>query len=239
MSSRNVKPGSLRPVTIQRDYTDYAEGSVLISVGNTRVLCNASVSSRVPEFLKDSGQGWVTAEYAMLPRSTTTRSSRESLRGKPSGRTLEISRLIGRSLRCAVDLKKLAEYSITIDCDVIQADGGTRCASITGGMVALVDAIRWLRSKKMIDADPLRNLVAAVSAGIVDGIPVLDLCYEEDCGADVDMNIVMTDDKRFVELQGTAENRPFSELQLSKMKKLAASGIGELIRFQKKALRIK
>lgn len=229
----------MRPLRIRRNYTKYAEGSVLIEMGNTHVLCNATVESRVPDFLAGRGKGWVTAEYAMLPRSTHTRSPRDSKRGKPNGRSIEIGRLVGRSLRAAVDLQKLGEHSIVVDCDVIQADGGTRCASITGGMVALYDAIRSLRKEKRIEEDPVRHFVAALSVGIVGGKPIADLCYEEDSSAEVDMNVVMTDDRRFVEIQGTAEGEPFTDRQLSTLKKLAASGIAELVAAQKKALRIR
>lgn len=237
--TKRVKENHLRPVRIRRNYTKHAEGSVLIEQGDTHVLCNASVEARVPPYLEGTGKGWVTAEYAMLPRSTHTRSRRESRQGGPRGRTQEISRLIGRSLRCAVDLSALGEHTITIDCDVLQADGGTRCASITGGMVALYDAIRWLKKEKLIQTDPVTHFVAAISVGLVDGAPWLDLAYEQDCRAEVDMNIVMTDDCRFVEIQGTAESEPFTDRQLSRLKKLAAAGIADLIAAQKQTLRVK
>ncbi len=229
----------LRPVRLRRRYTDYAEGSVLIEMGRTRVLCNASVEDQVPDFLRGAGQGWVTAEYAMLPRSTLTRRARESRRGRPDGRSLEISRLIGRALRAAVALDQLPPVSIVIDCDVLQADGGTRCAAVTGGMVALVDALRWLRQHRSLDALPLRELVAAISVGLVDGTPTLDLCYDEDARAAVDMNVVMTASGRFVEIQGTAETEPFTQRQLGTLKNLAARGIADLVAQQKKTLRMK
>ena len=228
-----------RKIKITRNFTRFAEGSVLYEQGQTRVLCNASVETRLPSFLRGSGRGWVTAEYSMLPRSTSTRSQRESQRGKLNGRGVEISRLIGRSLRAAVDMEALGEASITVDCDVLQADGGTRCASITGGMIALYDALRWMKKKKMIDALPLRYMVGAISVGIVDGKPVLDLDYELDSSADVDLNVVMTANHRFIELQGTAEREPFTDRQLTQMKRLATKGIDELVAAQKKALKIK
>lgn len=236
-TSRDAK--NLRPVRIRRKFTRHAEGSVLIEQGDTHVLCNATVEARVPPHLLGRGTGWVTAEYALLPRATHTRSGRESLRGGPRGRTQEISRLIGRSLRCAVDLSLLGEHTITIDCDVLQADGGTRCASITGGMIALVDALRWMKKQKLVTDDPLRHFIAAISVGIVGGQPWLDLAYEQDCTAEVDMNVVMTDDGRFVELQGTAESKPFTVRQLGQLKRLAAAGIEELVQIQRKALRIR
>jgi ribonuclease PH len=233
------RPDRLRPVRITRNFTRYAEGSVLFEAGETRVLCNASVTDGVPFFRRDSGEGWLTAEYAMLPRSTSTRSDRESVRGKRGGRTVEISRLVGRALRAAVDLSKVGERTITIDCDVLQADGGTRCASITGGMIALADALAWMRSEVKIapDTDPIRHFIAAVSVGIVDGKSTLDLCYEEDAAAEVDMNVVMTDAEEYIEIQGTAEGAPFSEKQLQELKALAGQGIKQLIRKQKTALR--
>ena len=226
-----------RPLKITRGFTRYAEGSVLIEQGQTRILCNASVETRVPSFLRGSGQGWITAEYAMLPRSTTSRSPRESRKGKPTGRSVEISRLIGRSLRAALDMQALGENCITIDCDVLQADGGTRCAAITGSMVALADAVAWMRQQGMIETDPIRHFIAAVSVGIVGGKAYLDLDYELDSAADVDLNVVMTDDHRFVELQGTAEREPFSDRQLTRMKNLAAQGIDALITAQQAALK--
>ncbi|MRI33250.1 ribonuclease PH [Endozoicomonas sp. OPT23] len=226
----------LREVKITREYTMHAEGSVLVEFGNTKVICTASVERSVPRFLKGKGQGWVTAEYGMLPRSTTDRMGREASRGKQGGRTLEIQRLIGRSLRAAVDLKQLGEHSITIDCDVIQADGGTRTASITGACVALVDAIRYMQRKKMIKTDPLNQMIASVSVGIYQGIPVLDLDYPEDSKADTDMNVVMNEEGGFIEVQGTAEAAPFSHNEMTAMLALAKSGIDELVELQKKAL---
>src|SRR5690554_1897796 len=200
----------IRPVTITRHFTRHAEGSVLIEFGDTKVLCTASVDRSVPRFLKGKGQGWVTAEYGMLPRSTGSRMDREAARGKQGGRTMEIQRLIGRSLRAVADLKALGERSITIDCDVIQADGGTRTASITGGYVALADAVAHLRKEGLINSDPLRQYVGSVSVGIYQGTPVLDLDYAEDCNAETDMNVVMNDAGQFIEVQGTAEGHPFS-----------------------------
>jgi ribonuclease PH len=229
-------PDQLRPVTITRHYTRHAEGSVLVEFGDTKVLCTASVENSVPRFLKGKGEGWITAEYGMLPRSTHTRSDREASRGKQGGRTLEIQRLIGRSLRACVDLKKLGENTITIDCDVIQADGGTRTASITGGCVALVDALSFMLQKKTIKQDPLTGLIAAVSVGMYEGIPVLDLDYPEDSACETDMNVVMTQQGGFVEVQGTAEGKPFSRSETDAMLALAEKGINELIEAQKKVL---
>ncbi|AMO54425.1 ribonuclease PH [Endozoicomonas montiporae] len=226
----------LREVKITREYTMHAEGSVLVEFGNTKVICTASVEKGVPRFLKGSGQGWVTAEYGMLPRSTTDRMGREAARGKQGGRTLEIQRLIGRSLRAAVDMKKLGENTINIDCDVIQADGGTRTASITGACVALVDAIRHMQRKKMIKTDPFVQLIASVSVGMYKGSPVLDLDYPEDSNAGTDMNVVMTEEGGFIEIQGTAEAAPFSQNEMTAMLALAKSGIEELVVLQKKAL---
>lgn len=226
----------LRPVTITRRYTRHAEGSVLVEFGDTKVLCTASVENTVPRFLKGKGEGWITAEYGMLPRSTHTRSDREASKGKQGGRTLEIQRLIGRSLRACVDLKKLGENTITIDCDVIQADGGTRTASITGGCVALVDALSFLLQKKSIKQDPLVGLIAAVSVGMYEGVPVLDLDYPEDSSCETDMNVVMTQQGGFVEVQGTAEGKPFSRGEADSMLALAEKGIGDLIRLQQQAL---
>ena len=231
------KPNQLRPISITRHFTKHAEGSVLIKAGDTWVLCTASVDEKVPPFLRGTGQGWVTAEYSMLPRSTATRMDREIKRGKPNARSTEISRLIGRALRAAVDMQKLGEVCITIDCDVIQADGGTRCASITGGMVALADALQWLKAQGKIDKLPLKQFVAAVSVGICGGNPVLDLDYEHDSSADVDLNVIMTDCGRYVEIQGTAEQEPFTEEQLDQLKSLAKKGIRQLIKAQKDALR--
>jgi ribonuclease PH len=229
-------PDQLRPIAITRHYTRHAEGSVLVEFGDTKVLCTASVEAGVPRFLKGKGEGWVTAEYGMLPRSTHTRSDREAARGKQGGRTLEIQRLIGRSLRACVDLKKLGENTITIDCDVIQADGGTRTASVTGGCVALVDALSFLLQKKLIKNDPLTGLIAAVSVGMYEGHPVLDLDYPEDSACETDMNVVMTQQGGFVEVQGTAEGKPFSRAETDAMLALAEKGIGELILAQQKAL---
>lgn len=229
-------PDQLRPVTITRHYTRHAEGSVLVEFGDTKVLCTASVENTVPRFLKGKGEGWITAEYGMLPRSTHTRSDREASRGKQGGRTLEIQRLIGRSLRACVDLKKLGENTITIDCDVIQADGGTRTASITGGCVALVDALSFMLQKKTIKQDPLTGLIAAVSVGMYEGLPVLDLDYPEDSACETDMNVVMTQQGGFVEVQGTAEGKPFSRSETDAMLALAEKGINELIEAQKKIL---
>jgi ribonuclease PH len=229
-------PEQLRPVRFQRQYTRHAEGSVLVEMGHTKVLCNASVEEKVPPFMKGKGTGWVTAEYGMLPRATHTRGSREAAVGKQSGRTQEIQRLIGRSLRAVTDLAALGERQITLDCDVLQADGGTRCASITGAMVALADAIEGLRASGAIAGSPIRDFVAAVSVGIVDGQPVLDLDYAEDSGCGTDMNVVMTGAGRFVEVQGTAEGEPFSREQMSRLLDLAGQGIAELVRLQRSAL---
>ncbi|RTL55784.1 MAG: ribonuclease PH [Rhodocyclaceae bacterium] len=231
-------PTQLRPLTITRDYTCHAEGSVLVAFGNTKVLCTASVEEKVPGFLKGKGQGWVTAEYGMLPRSTHTRSDREAARGKQSGRTQEIQRLIGRSLRAVIDLNALGERQIVLDCDVLQADGGTRCASITGALVALHDAIGKLMADGKLAASPLKDFVAAVSVGIVDGVPVLDLDYPEDSSCDTDMNVVMTGSGGMVEVQGTAEGTPFTRKELDALLALAEQGIGEIIAAQKKALSV-
>ena len=230
------RPEQLRQVKITRDYTCHAEGSVLIEFGNTKVICTASVEQGVPRFLRGKGEGWVTAEYGMLPRSTNSRMGREAARGKQSGRTQEIQRLIGRSLRAAVDMKKLGEHTINIDCDVIQADGGTRTASITGACVAMVDAIRHLQRSKAIEEDPLLTMVASVSVGVYNGTPVVDLDYPEDSGAETDMNVVMNSDGGFIEVQGTAEGAPFSEDELGTMLKLAKQGIADLVRVQQMAL---
>jgi ribonuclease PH len=226
----------LRPVRIHRNYTRHAEGSVLIEVGHTKVLCTASVEEKVPPFLKGKGSGWVTAEYGMLPRATHTRGAREAASGKQSGRTQEIQRLIGRSLRAVTDTAILGERQVTIDCDVLQADGGTRCASITGAMVALADAVSFLRSKGLVAGEPLRDFVAAISVGIVDGQPVLDLDYAEDSACGTDMNVVMTGAGHFVEVQGTAEGSPFTREQMASLLDLASSGIAELVRLQRAAL---
>jgi ribonuclease PH len=226
----------LRPLRITRRYTRHAEGSVLIEAGDTHVLCTASVEEGVPPFLKGKGQGWLTAEYGMLPRATNTRMRREAAEGKQSGRTQEIQRLIGRSLRAVADLSALGERTIRVDCDVLQADGGTRCASITGACVALADAIAWCRARELITGNPLTDFVAAVSVGIVDGTPVLDLDYTEDSGCDTDMNVVMTGAGGFVELQGAAEGAPFSRSEMDALVGLAERGIRELIKAQKVAL---
>jgi len=226
-------PEKVRRATITRGASKYAEGSALIEVGNTRVLCTASVDKSVPPFLIGSGQGWVTAEYAMLPRATTTRTSRERSRG---GRSQEIQRLIGRSLRAVVDLSALGERSVTLDCDVLQADGGTRTAAVTGAFVALAESLAWLRDRGELRVAPLLDTVAAVSVGLVDGQPLVDLCYAEDYGAEVDMNVVLTGGGRFVEVQGTGEERSFTEEELGSMLKLARIGIGELTRIQRDAL---
>lgn len=230
------KPDALRTVTLERGYTRHAEGSVLVSFGDTRVICTASVEPGVPRFLRGTGQGWVTAEYGMLPRSTGSRMAREASRGRQGGRTLEIQRLIGRSLRAALDMKKLGENTITIDCDVIQADGGTRTASITGACVALVDALNGLQRSKALLADPLQNMVAAVSVGMYQGVPVLDLDYAEDSRAETDMNVVMSDAGGFIEVQGTAEGALFGRDALDGMLDLATDGIQELFALQKAAL---
>lgn len=227
---------ALRPVTITRQYTRHAEGSVLVEFGHTRVLCTASVEEKVPPHQRGSGEGWVTAEYGMLPRSTHTRSDREAARGKQSGRTQEIQRLIGRSMRCVFDLKALGERTISLDCDVIQADGGTRTAAITGAFVAAHDAVTWLLAKQAIAATPIRTFVAAVSVGIVEGVPLLDLEYVEDAACDTDMNVVMTGDGGFVEVQGTAEGAAFSRAEMDRMLALAHKGIRELVAAQKAAL---
>jgi ribonuclease PH len=230
------QPGQLRDVRITRGWLDHAEGSVLVEFGATRVLCAASVQEDVPRWRRGSGQGWVTAEYAMLPRSTHTRSDRESVKGRIGGRTHEISRLVGRSLRACVDYQALGENTVVIDCDVLQADGGTRTAAITGGYVALADAIGWLTARKRTRGQPLTASVAAVSVGIVDGEPRLDLCYEEDVAAETDMNVVCTGDGRFVEVQGTAERDPFDRRLLDELLDLAAAGCTELTKLQQTAL---
>ncbi len=229
-------PDQLRSVEIVRHYTRHAEGSVLVKFGDTHVLCTASVDEKVPGFLKGKGQGWLTAEYGMLPRSTGSRMDREAARGKQSGRTQEIQRLIGRSLRAVVDLSALGERTIQFDCDVIQADGGTRTASITGAFVALHDAVTYLLEKKAISASPIRDFVAAISVGIYQGVPVLDLDYPEDSECDTDMNVVMTGSGGFVEIQGTAEGEPFHRAEMDAMLNLAQTGISELIAKQKAVL---
>jgi ribonuclease PH len=230
------KVDELRPITITRGWQDHAAGSVLIEFGRTRVLCAASASLGVPRWRKDSGLGWVTAEYAMLPSATHTRSDRESVKGRIGGRTHEISRLIGRSLRAAIDYRALGENTIVLDCDVLQADGGTRTASITGAYVALADAIAHLRAKGVLKGEPLRGSVAAVSVGLVDGEPRLDLPYEEDVRAETDMNVVMTGDGRYVEVQGTAEAEPFGRAELDALLALASKGCADLTKLQQQAL---
>ncbi|MGE5469017.1 MAG: ribonuclease PH [Ignavibacteria bacterium] len=230
------QPGQLREMALTRNFTMHAEGSVLVQFGNTRVLCTASVEESVPSFLRGKGQGWVTAEYGMLPRSTHTRTAREAAKGKQTGRTQEIQRLIGRSLRAVTDLTALGERQITLDCDVLQADGGTRCASITGACVALHDACRKLVDKGLLKANPLRDYVAAVSVGIYEGNPVLDLDYVEDSGCDTDMNLVMTGSGGIVEVQGTAEGAPFSRQELDALLELGRDGIRKIIAAQREAL---
>jgi len=236
MRPSNREPSQLRQVRMTRRFTCHAEGSVLIEIGNTRVLCTASVEEFVPAFLRGSGQGWVTAEYGMLPRSTHTRTGREAAKGRQSGRTQEIQRLIGRALRAVTDLKALGERQITLDCDVLQADGGTRCAAITGAWVALNDACEHLLGKRKIPAHPVRDQVAAVSVGIYQGLAVVDLDYAEDAHCDTDMNVVMTGRRGIVELQGTAEGEPFTRTQMNQLLDLAEAGIGELLAHQKTAL---
>ncbi len=226
----------LREVKITRHYTKYAEGSVLVEFGDTKVICTASLERNVPRWLKGTGQGWVTAEYGMLPRATGERNNREASRGKQGGRTLEIQRLIGRSLRAAIDLKKLGDNSITIDCDVIQADGGTRTASITGAMVALVDCLRHMQRNKTLRNDPLKQLIASVSVGMYNGNPVLDLDYAEDSNAETDMNVVMTEAGGFIEIQGTAEAAPFTKEEMDAMLEHARTGVNTLLDLQRKAL---
>jgi len=230
------RPEQLRPVRLTRGFTKHAEGSVLVEFGDTRVLCNASVEARVPAFLRDKGGGWLTAEYGMLPRSTHTRAEREAARGKQSGRTQEIQRLIGRALRAVVDLSLLGERTIQVDCDVLQADGGTRTASITGAFVAVHDALSWMRTREMIATLPVKDYVAAVSVGMKGGTPLLDLDYAEDASCDTDMNVVMTGAGRFVEVQGTAEQEPFARADLEGMLAHAARGIAELVAHQRRAL---
>lgn len=228
----------VRPIKITRNYTKHAEGSVLIEFGETKVLCNATVEEGVPRFLKGQNQGWITAEYGMLPRATNSRTQREAAKGKQSGRTMEIQRLIARSLRAAVDLNVLGEYTITLDCDVIQADGGTRTASISGACVALYDALNQMMAKGQLKANPFKGFIAAVSVGIVAGEPLCDLEYIEDSNAETDMNVIMTDDGRMIEVQGTAEGEPFSHDELMKLLALAKGGIHSIIEAQKSALNI-
>lgn len=226
----------IRPVTITRNFTCHAEGSVLVEFGNTKVICNATVEEGVPRFMKGKGEGWITAEYSMLPRATHSRSGREAARGKQGGRTLEIQRLIARSLRAAVDLKLLGENTITLDCDVIQADGGTRTASITGACVALVDALTYMRSKGILKANPLKHMIAALSVGVYKGNAIADLEYLEDSDAETDMNVVMTETGKLIEVQGTAEGEPFSFEEMAEMLELAKHGLRELFDIQKTAL---
>jgi ribonuclease PH len=229
-------PAQLRDISITRNFTCHAEGSVLVCFGDTKVICTASAEKGVPRFMRGQGRGWVTAEYGMLPRSTGTRMGREASRGKQGGRTVEIQRLIGRSLRAALDLSLLGENTITIDCDVIQADGGTRTAAITGACVALVDAISYLQREKVVQEDPLLQMIASVSVGMYQGVPVLDLDYPEDSAADTDMNVIMGESGGFIEVQGTAEGAPFAREELNSMLDLAAEGINGLIAMQKEAL---
>ena len=235
----NRQPDEPRAVRLTRHYTRHAEGSVLVEFGDTKVLCNASVEAGVPRWLRGKNQGWITAEYGMLPRATHTRGGREATRGKQGGRTLEIQRLIGRSLRAAVNLKKLGEFTITVDCDVIQADGGTRTAAITGGCVALVDALRYLQREKKIKSDPLKQLVNSMSVGIYKGVPVMDLDYPEDSSADTDMNVVMTEGGDLIEVQGTAEAGAFNRTELNAMLDLAEQAGSTLTRYQREALEMR
>lgn len=230
------QPAQLRPVRLRRGFMKYADASCLVEWGHTKVICTATVEERVPMFLRNKGTGWVTAEYGMLPRSSSRRIEREGRRGRIAGRTQEIQRLIGRSLRTIVDLPQLGERTVVIDCDVMQADGGTRCAAITGSWVVLVDALQQLRSKGVLTTIPITDALAAASVGIVRGRPVLDLNYEEDASADVDMNVVMTGSGKFVEVQGTAERRPFASADLTRMLRLAEQGIRSLIELQRRAL---
>lgn len=238
MSSRHDgrRADEMRPLSFERHYTCYAEGSVLVSVGRTKVLCNATVTPGVPRFMKDSGEGWVTAEYSLLPRSTATRTDREAAKGKQSGRTMEIQRLIGRSLRGIVDRKKLGDFTVTVDCDVIQADGGTRCASISGAYVALADAVNGMLKAGLIKENPIREQVAAVSVGISNSVPVLDFDYVEDSTSGTDMNVIMTSGGGFVEIQGTAEGMPFTRTELNSLLDLAEKGCREIMDKQTEAL---
>ena len=229
-------PNQIRPVSFTRNYTLHAEGSVLVEFGNTKVLCTATVEAGVPRFMKGQGKGWINAEYGMLPRSTHTRNAREAARGKQGGRTMEIQRLIARALRAAVDLKALGENTITIDCDVIQADGGTRTASISGACVALVDALTYMRSKGMINSNPLKHMIAAISVGVYKGQPISDLEYLEDSEAETDMNVILTETGKIIEIQGTAEGEPFSFDELDELLTLAKHSIREIIDVQKQAL---
>jgi len=237
MRADGRKNDQMRSVKITRNYTKYAEGSVLIEVGDTKVICTASIEDKVPPFIKGTGEGWITSEYSMLPRSTQTRKPRDVSKGKPDGRTVEIQRLIGRALRSIVDLKALGEKTIWIDCDVIQADGGTRTSSITGAFVALVDAVNKMHKHNPFKVYPIRNFVSAVSVGIVNDVKVLDLCYTEDSNAKVDMNIVMTDSGEFIEIQGTGEESPFSKKDLEELMALGEKGIKQMIQLQKDSLK--
>ncbi|WP_193016697.1 ribonuclease PH [Proteus sp. FME41] len=237
MRPADRQANQVRPITITRHYTKHAEGSVLVEFGDTKVLCNATVEDGVPRFLKGQGQGWVTAEYGMLPRATNSRNAREAARGKQTGRTMEIQRLIARSLRAAVDLKALGEFTITVDCDVIQADGGTRTASISGACVALVDALNKMVAEGKLKKSPLKSMVAAVSVGIVNGEPLCDLEYVEDSAAETDMNVVMIDDGRMIEVQGTAEGEPFSHEELLSLLALARGGLEKIFEAQNEALK--
>ena len=236
MRSGGRKAQELRPVRLTRGYTRHAEGSVLVEFGDTKVLCTASVLGQVPGFMRGQGRGWVTAEYGMLPRATHTRGEREAARGKQSGRTQEIQRLIGRAVRAVIDLKALGENTLHVDCDVLQADGGTRTAAITGAFVAVHDALTWMRGKGMIATLPVKDFVAAVSVGLVGGAPLLDLDYAEDSSCQTDMNVVMTGAGRFVEVQGTAEGEPFARAELDSLLEIAARGIAELVAHQRRAL---
>lgn len=235
MRLNNRAFNELRPIKITRNYTKHAEGSVLVEFGDTKVLCTASLASGVPKFLKDTGKGWLTAEYGMLPRSTHTRSEREATRGKQAGRTQEIQRLIGRSLRSIIDLKAIGENTIVIDCDVIQADGGTRTAAITGGCIALADAARFIQQKFNLPQNPLKQLVAAISVGIYQNNFMVDLDYTEDCNADTDMNVVMTEDGNFIEIQGTAERNTFTQNELISMLDIAKIGLEQLFKKQRES----
>ena len=230
------QPNELRQIKLTRDFTMHAEGSALVEFGETKVICTASIAQGVPRFLRDSNKGWVTAEYGMLPRATHERTQREATRGSQGGRTVEIQRLIGRSLRSMIDISAIRDYTITIDCDVIQADGGTRTASITGACVALVDAVRYMQEKRMITKDPIRRLVSAISVGIYNNTPILDLDYQEDSNAEADMNIVMTDQGEFIEVQGTGEQRPFTQDELNKLIDLGKHGTDQLFALQKQVL---
>ena len=232
----NRKSNQLREVRFTRNWSEHAEGSVLVEFGKTRVLCTASFTEGVPRWMQGQGKGWVTAEYSMLPRATHTRSDRESVKGKLGGRTQEISRLIGRSIRSIIDMSALGENTIILDCDVLQADGGTRTAAITGAYVALADAIRWAMAKSLVSKSPIKDSISAISVGIIDGKPMLDLCYEEDVRAETDMNVVCTGSGKFVEVQGTAERDPFDRALLDNLLDLALAGCGELATLQKKAL---